>query len=79
MLNIQSNQLKTHFSEVLRKVEVGEEFLITKHKKAVAKLVPIVDDNQVNDAKEAVMAIKKLRLLNLTQDELSQYRQTGRR
>ncbi len=79
MLNIQSNQLKTHFSEVLRKVEVGEGFLITKHKKVVAKLVPFVDNNQANEAKQAVMAIKKLRLLDLTQDELNQYKSLGRR
>ncbi|KAA0441720.1 MAG: type II toxin-antitoxin system prevent-host-death family antitoxin [Candidatus Thioglobus sp.] len=79
MLNIQSNQLKTHFSQVLRKVEIGEEFLITKHKKAVAKLIPITDDSQIFDAKAAVMAIKQLRLLGITQGELSEYRQAGQR
>lgn len=78
MLSIQSNQLKTHFSEVLRKVEIGEEFLITKHKKVVAKLTPFAENNQ-GDAKKAVMEIRQLRCLNLTQDELSQYRQFGRR
>ncbi len=79
MLNIQSNQLKTHFSQVLRKVEIGEEFLITKHKKAVAKLIPITDESQIFDAKAAVMAIKQLRLLGITQGELSEYRQAGQR
>ncbi len=77
MLNIQSNQLKTHFSEMLRKVEIGEEFLITKHKKAVAKLVPVAGDNQAYNAKAAVLAIKKLRLLRLSKSELSEYRRTG--
>lgn len=32
---------KTHFSELLEKVESGEEFTITKHGTPVAKLVPI--------------------------------------
>lgn len=32
---------KTHFSELLEKVESGEEFTITKHGTPVARLVPI--------------------------------------
>ncbi|MBT6914993.1 MAG: type II toxin-antitoxin system prevent-host-death family antitoxin, partial [Candidatus Marinimicrobia bacterium] len=38
MLSIQSNEIKTHFSGVLKQVEQGQEFLITKHKKTIAKL-----------------------------------------
>ena len=32
---------KTHLSEVLKKVEFGEKFIVTKRGKAVAKIIPI--------------------------------------
>jgi prevent-host-death family protein len=34
-------QARTHFSELLEKVEQGEAFTITKHGTPVARLVPI--------------------------------------
>ncbi len=34
-------EAKSHFSELLAKVEAGEEFTITKHGLPVARLVPI--------------------------------------
>ncbi|MCE9501344.1 MAG: type II toxin-antitoxin system prevent-host-death family antitoxin [Leptospira sp.] len=32
---------KTHLSEVLKKVEYGEKFIVTKRGKPVAKIIPI--------------------------------------
>lgn len=34
-------EAKTHFSELLEKVEAGEEITITKHGTPVARLIPI--------------------------------------
>ncbi len=34
-------EAKTHFSELLEKVEAGEEITITKHGTPVARLVPV--------------------------------------
>lgn len=34
-------QAKTHFSELLKKVEAGQEITITKHGTPVARLVPV--------------------------------------
>lgn len=34
-------QAKTHFPELLVKVETGEEVTITRHGKAVARLLPV--------------------------------------
>jgi len=34
-------EAKTHFSELLAKVEAGEEITITKHGTPVARLVPV--------------------------------------
>jgi prevent-host-death family protein len=35
-------EAKTHLSELVARAERGEEVVITRHNKAVAKLVPIV-------------------------------------
>ncbi len=77
MQSIQSNELKIHFARVLRQVEEGRGFLITKHKKVVAKLVPYVE--KPTDSRLAVEAMKKLRCLDLNQDEIHEIRNMGRR
>ncbi len=79
MLSIQSNEVKTHFSSVLRQVEKGQDFLITKHKKVVAKLVPFSDVNQKINAKQAVTEMKSVKFLNLSIDEINEYRAADKR
>ncbi|SMM98566.1 hypothetical protein SPONN_2029 [uncultured Candidatus Thioglobus sp.] len=79
MLNIQSNEIKTHFSSILRQVENGQDFLITKHKKVIAKLTPFSNDNQKISAKQAVAEMKTLKSLNIKLDKINQYKTTGRR
>jgi prevent-host-death family protein len=41
MLTVGSFDAKTHFSELIKKVEKGEQIIITKHGHPVAKIVPI--------------------------------------
>lgn len=77
MLTIQSNEAKTHFAGLLREVEEGQEVLITKHKKVVAKIIPYSEVHP--DSKAAVEAVKALPQLNLTLDDLDDYRTSGRR
>ena len=80
MINIQSNEMKTHLSGVLRQVEQGQEFLITKHKKIVARLVPYLPDSiGAMEPEQAVAAMKQLKKVNITRDEVHQYRQSGHR
>ncbi len=80
MLNIQSNEVKTHFSGVLRQVEQGQEFLITKHKKVVAKLTPYSTDlGNKTQSQKAVKAMKALNNLNLSQSDINDYRHSGQR
>lgn len=40
-------EAKTHFSALLDKVEKGEQIVITKHGRVVAKLVPATAANQL--------------------------------
>lgn len=39
--HIKSFDAKTHLSSLLARVQAGEQFVITKHNHAVAKLIPI--------------------------------------
>ncbi len=77
MLTIQSNEAKTHFAGVLREVEAGQEILITKHKKVIAKIIPYQEET--TDARAAVEAVKALKKVGLSQDEIDRYRTEGRR
>ena len=50
---------KTKFTMIIDKVVSGNEFIITKHNKPVAKVVSI-DKERSNVAREAAMRIRKL-------------------
>jgi prevent-host-death family protein len=49
-------EAKTHLSELVSRVERGEEVVITRHNKAVAKLVPVVHSRQVVAGRQAAIA-----------------------
>jgi prevent-host-death family protein len=51
---------KTHLSELLDRVERGEEIIITRHGKAIAKLAPA---ESPDDSEKARAAARKLRAL----------------
>ena len=53
-------QAKTHLSELLEKVEAGEEITITKHGAPVAKLVPVRKETSKEERIAAVERIQKL-------------------
>ena len=53
-------EAKTHLSELLEKVEAGEEITITKHGAPVAKLVPVKKEASLEERAAAIMRIQKL-------------------
>jgi len=53
-------QAKTHLSELLEKVEAGEEITITKRGTPVAKLVPVKNDVKPEERIAAINRIQKL-------------------
>jgi len=55
-------EAKTHFSQILEQVENGNNFIITKRGKPVAKISPIEQDKQMT-RKEAVIALREMRKL----------------
>jgi len=49
-------EAKTHLSELIARAERGEEVIITRHNKPVAKLVPIPADADDAEARRAAVA-----------------------
>jgi prevent-host-death family protein len=61
MITIGAFEAKTHLSSLLDRVAAGEEVLITKHGKPVAKLVSAVE----HDRKKALGAVAELKRLRV--------------
>ena len=53
-------EAKTHFSQIIEKVENGADFIITKRGKPVAKIIPIEQEKQMT-RKEAIEALREMR------------------
>ncbi|MDD4890216.1 MAG: type II toxin-antitoxin system prevent-host-death family antitoxin [Phycisphaerae bacterium] len=53
-------EAKTHFSELLERVENGEEVTITRHGSPVARLVPVRRGNTREARKAAIEAMRQL-------------------
>jgi prevent-host-death family protein len=79
MSHIGAFEAKTHLSELLDRVEAGEELVITRHGRPVAKLVPMSDARE----QRAAIAVKRLRELRrgatLGGIDWRELRDTGRR
>lgn len=79
MITVGAFEAKTHLSSLLERVAQGEEIIITRHGKPLARLVPV----NVADQSRIDSAISKLRMLrkNCTLDDISwqTLRDEGRR
>ncbi len=61
METVGSFEAKTHLPQLLERVAQGEEFVITKHGKVVARLVPAGACKPKPDVRAAVKAMKQFR------------------
>jgi len=55
-------EAKTHLSDLLEKVEAGEEITITKHGAPIARLVPVKKEASPEERLAAIERIQKLAL-----------------
>lgn len=80
-------EAKTHLSELIARVEAGDEIVITRHNKPVAKLVPIaeVSPELVARRKRALAELQAIgrkmiaRGGPITIEEILQWRDEGRK
>ncbi len=80
MSDVSAYEAKTHLPRLLRAVERGETFVITRRGKPVARLTPVgvVDEATVTDAIEQIKAMRR-RLPKVPLDELLAWRHEGHR
>jgi prevent-host-death family protein len=79
MPEIGAFEAKTHLSELLDRVERGEELVITRRGRPVARLIPASDARQ-RDAGETVKRLRALRRnATLGGIDWRELRDTGRR
>jgi len=80
MREIQASEAKTHLPQILDAVERGETIVITRHGRAIARLVPEVSQRQA-EIKSAIENIKNLRrsLPKLSSSEIQSLIGEGRK
>lgn len=59
MQTVGAFQAKTHFSELLEQVEKGEQIIITKHGRPVARLVPNTMSVDRHAIKQVIQRMKE--------------------
>lgn len=92
MITVGAFEAKTKFSELLDRVERGEEVVVTRHGKTVARMVPDIApdaeaERQVREAKAAEIRTDFLRVremlrnegVTFTRDEIIELKNMGRR
>ena len=82
MKEVGAFEAKNKLSELLDLAEQGEEVVITRHGKEVARLVPprtVINRDEARAAMARLRARAKALKLNLTLDEIKACRDEGRR
>lgn len=84
MKEIPAAEAKAHLAELLRAVEQGESFSITRDGKSVAKLVPAAEPSAADGAEARRQAIERFRAeratwpkVHVTVEEILAWRHEG--
>lgn len=78
MYTVGAFEAKTHFSSLLEEVEKGQQIVITKHGRAVAKLSPMTTISQ-ESIQEAIENIKKFQSFYNLRSDWKELRDEGRK
>src|ERR1039457_7089473 len=80
MREIQASEAKAHLPQLLDDVERGETLMITRHGRAIARIVPEVDRRQEEvDRAPASIVELRMRTVKVTSEELQSAREEGRK
>ena len=75
-------EAKTHFTKLITQVMAGEEILITRRGKSVAKIIPIAKQSNEGAIKAAILRLrnlsKEMQLGKFNWEEWKCYRDDGR-
>lgn len=77
---VQASEAKTHLPKLLDAVERGETIIITRHGRAIARVIPEITQNREKTAR-ALENLRKLgkKLGKVTAAEVLEWRDEGRR
>jgi prevent-host-death family protein len=75
-VTVKVGEAKTHLSELLTKVEAGEEVIIARGNDLVAKLVPIDDRARRQEAIDTLRAVRT-RFKPVSQEEIRAWKHEG--
>jgi prevent-host-death family protein len=80
MREIQSSEAKAHLPQILDDVEKGETVIITRHGRAIARIVPETERRQqeIDNAIETIKSVQK-KVGSISLDELLSARHEGHR
>ena len=80
MREIQASEAKAHLPQLLDDVERGETLIITRHGRAIARIVPEVDRRQqeVDRALASILELRK-RTGKVSLEEIKSAREEGRK
>jgi prevent-host-death family protein len=78
MREVQASEAKTHLPQLLDEVERGETLVITRHGRAIARIVPEAQlrQEEIDNAIESIKALRK-RSGKITSDEVLSARHEG--
>jgi prevent-host-death family protein len=72
-------QAKSRLSEILDRVSLGEEFVITRHDEMIARLVPVHGPTN-EEVRQAIGQLKELRKgTRISLEEVTLWKNEGRR
>ncbi len=77
---VQASDAKTHLPRLLTDVEKGETIVITRHGRAIARLVPAVEDrrSQLGRLKDEIAELRRS-MPRLSPEDILSARDEGRR
>ena len=61
-IKIGAFEAKTHFSQILEKIENGDDFIVTRRGKPVAKIIPYEQEKKLT-VKETFKTLREMRKL----------------
>ena len=73
-------ETKTNLNNIISRVSEGEEFIITKRGVEVAKIIPLVVDNNIDNLLSEITALKgSIEPKTLSVAEITSFKEQGRK
>ena len=77
-INVKVGEAKTHLSDLLTKVEAGEEVIISRGNQPIVRLVAIDNRQRTSQTTDRILE-NRAKAKQVTLDEILQWRDEGRR